>query len=163
MKICTNLSRRFGEWKASGSIPKLPCPKMKDMPRKLFATPFVSLTTDTKSDCFGSRTLNSQTKLKDLSIPSIGHLLFQIEHQLPALVLVVVCNLLICDLPYLLKVTSKKTSLPQRNFHIAKATRLFSRIYKALDEENVGFDISSLNDELKKILTDVENQFHQNP
>ena len=69
MKICTNLSRRFGEWKASGSIPKLPCPKMKDMPRKLFATPFVSLTTDTKSDCFGSRTLNSQT----ISLPPFNN------------------------------------------------------------------------------------------
>ena len=57
------------------------------------------------------------------------------------------------------KGNQQKTSLPQRNqrnFPIAKATRLFSRIYTAIGEEIVGFDISSLNDELKRILTDVE-------
>ena len=50
----------------------------------------------------------------------------------------------------------QKTSPSQRNFHIAKATRLFSRIYKAIDDEKIDLDISSFNEELKKILTDVE-------
>ena len=54
------------------------------------------------------------------------------------------------------KANQPKTSLPQRNFHIAKATRLFSRIYRAIDEENIIFTFEPLNIELKIILADVE-------
>ena len=57
----------------------------------------------------------------------------------------VFCNIPISDL-----------SLPQRNFHIDKATRLFSRIYEAIDEKMSSLMSGSLNDELKKMLTEVQ-------
>ena len=54
------------------------------------------------------------------------------------------------------KANQPKTSLAQRNFHIAKATRLFSRKYRAIDEENFNFNFEPLKVELKIILADVE-------
>ena len=39
---------------------------------------------------------------------------------------------------------------------MVKISISLSRIYKAIDEETVDLSISSLNDELKNILTDVE-------
>ena len=54
------------------------------------------------------------------------------------------------------KANQPKTSLAQRNFHIAKATRLFSRIYRAIDEENFNFNIEPVKVEQNIILADVE-------
>ena len=54
------------------------------------------------------------------------------------------------------KVNQPKISLAQRNFHIAKATRLFSRIYRAINEENSSFNIEPIKTELKSILANVE-------
>ena len=54
------------------------------------------------------------------------------------------------------KANQPKTSLAQRNFHIAKATRFLSRIYRAIDEENFNFNFEPLKVELMIILADVE-------
>ena len=54
------------------------------------------------------------------------------------------------------KANQPKTSLAQRNFHIAKVTRLFSRIYRAIDEENFNFNIEPVKVGLNIILADVE-------
>ena len=54
------------------------------------------------------------------------------------------------------KANQPKKLLAQRNSHIAKATRIFSRMYRAINEEISNFNIESIETELKIILADAE-------
>ena len=54
------------------------------------------------------------------------------------------------------KANQPKISLAQCNFHFAEATRLFSRMYRAIKEENSNFNFEPIFTGLKLILADVE-------